>query len=455
MASNTGSERVALLDSIFTRLIAWSIAVCTAVVLLLGLMVTVQFNQLTENSLRRAVELDLAALAVVYQQDGKDELLRRIDSRLTFVGDQTNPPYILLVDAAGAPIAGNLAEWPSLSADRGEAGSIDLPNGEAAYARTVRLSPDLQLLAAREARWDRTLLSRLLLAFAAAGLFVILAVALGGQVTARRLSARVARINNAFRDPDETRLSALDPGRRDRDEIGELARHSMAALARMKALVIAHRETSDKIAHEIRTPLMHLDTRIQRLLDCAEEEEWITSLDAARDEIRHVIALLESLLDIAASEARRGDVTGLPPVDLSDLARSMGELYAASAEESGHDLALDIADGVTLPGDGMALSRMIANLLDNAFKYVPCGGAVTLSLRPGPILTVADDGPGVSPEDRPHIFERFRRGRDSGSGNGTGLGLALVRAIAERHGLEVLLMPGGKGATFVVRRPSP
>src|SRR5690606_37865841 len=95
--------------------------------------------------------------------------------------------------------------------------------------------------------------------------------------------------------------------------------------------------------------------------------------------------------------------------------------------------------------------RMITNLLDNAFKYVPPGGSVALELAPGPVLRVSDDGPGIPPEERDAVFHRFRRGsRHAGDTQGSGLGLALAAAIAERHGLEISMDDTREGACFVV-----
>ncbi|MCG6120976.1 MAG: ATP-binding protein, partial [Blastomonas sp.] len=155
----------------------------------------------------------------------------------------------------------------------------------------------------------------------------------------------------------------------------------------------------------------------------------------------------------AASKARRGDRTGLRPIDLSAMVRAICELYADSSDESGHGFVWDIAPGVSIEGEEAQLGRLVTNLLDNAFKYVPAGGSVTVTLAAGPVLTIADDGPGVPEADRVRIFDAFYR-----SGNvdqrqpGSGLGLALARAIAERHGLSLDLIDSARGACFELRK---
>lgn len=319
-----------------------------------------------------------------------------------------------------------------------------------------KLAPDLKLLVAREYAHDSALARQIGLAFAAAGTFAVGIVGIVGVWRSRRLAGRIGAINRAFREPDEPSLRALSEGSAELDEIGELTRHSAQALERLRRMVNAHRETTDQVAHELRTPLMHLDNRLVKALAMLEDEDHLRELTSARNEIRHVIALLESLLDIATSEARRGDPLGLAPVDLSRLVSRIGELYADSAEESGHTFQRSIMPGVHFQGEEMQLTRLLTNLLDNAFKYVPAGGTVRLSLEQGPVLTVSDNGPGVAEADREHIFDRFRRGRGHASVNGTGkghsagLGLALARAIAERHRLTLNLAPADAGACFVV-----
>jgi len=437
--------------SIFARQVIWAIAISVAATLLLWAVTVTTIDRAGQAAVSRAVDVDLTGLADIYASGGQAELVSRIADRLALASGSEDAPHYLLADNAGHHIAGDITRWPRLSAQLSEAGDIMLANGTQVYGRATQLGPDLRLLVTHEHGKDAALLDDVHLAFLATGAFVVLAVALAGRMAARGLSRRIGRINRAFRSPDEAAIEALSPGVRAPDEIGELTRHSSDALSRLKRLVSKHRETSDQIAHELRTPLMHLDNRLIKALKRSESDDARGLLAQARSEIRGIIALLESLLDIATSEARRGDLYGLPPVDLSALAQHIGELYADSAEDSGHRFVLDIAAGVTLPGEEMQLTRLITNLLDNAFKYVPAGCMVRLSVQPGPVLSVSDDGPGVAAEERALIFDRFHRGiKTRGEGQGVGLGLALARAIAERHGLSITLAPSEKGACFVV-----
>ena len=232
------------------------------------------------------------------------------------------------------------------------------------------------------------------------------------------------------------------------DELSVLTRDINGMLAQFERLLASQRKITDQTAHEIRTPLMHLDTTLVRAMAvCAPQEAELFT--QGRAEVRAVVALLDALLDIARLEAMQGDARGLAAFDVSAVSRELAELYAAAFDEAGLAFEARIAPDVTLFGDEMLTSRMIANLLDNAVKYVPSPGRVRLTLELGPRIVVEDDGPGVPAEERDRVFARYNRIETTGR-PGHGLGLALVRAIAERQGLGVRVEDASPGARFVV-----
>ncbi|WP_232492519.1 sensor histidine kinase [Novosphingobium kaempferiae] len=444
------SRLVFIRHSIFAQIVLWAIATAATITFGLWLLTNATIERSNRQALERAVDVDLAGMVDIYASGDESELAKRIKDRLALQPRNADPAHYLLADAQGARIAGDLTEWPGLHAGISEAADIRIEGGSRAFARATQLGPNLKLLVAHEYRDLSMLLRQVALVFLTGGLLAVLAVALGGWTAAHRLAGRLERINAAFRQPDDAALEELARGSAGRDEIDELTAHSGNALARLKRLAAAHRETTDHVAHEMRTPLMHLDNRLVKALAATPDAETAARIADARTEIRGIIRMLESLLDIAASEARRGDRHGLAPVDLSIMAARLGELYADSADESGHKLVLDIELGVTIEGEEMSLTRLVTNLLDNAFKFVPRGGTVRLTLRRGPVLIVSDDGPGIPEDQRESIFAKFARGGSSLGTEGAGLGLALCRAIAERHHLEISLAPSERGACFTV-----
>jgi len=438
--------------SIVGGVAARAIVVALVAVALLYCVTYEALSSASRRALSAAVDTDIAGLADIHSSGGDAELIARIGDRLALTGLDQRPAHYLLADARHRPIAGDLHQWPALSDATSEAGFVTLEGGRPAFARATRLSPRLSLVVARDYTGDRALLQRLALLFGAVGAAIAAMVGLLAWHSSRRLAVRVDRINAAYRDAADAAAAAALLADAGRDEIGELARHSGAALERLARLVEAHRHVSDNVAHEIRTPLMHLDGRLLGLLKRDPGEDAAAILARARADIRRIVAMLDSLLDIAAHEARRGDPSGLAPLDLSALLLDIVAIYSSSIEEAGIGLETAIAPDVQIAGDAMQLTRLVSNLLDNAIKYVPAGGRIRVSLAPDGVVRVSDDGPGIAPEARPHIFDRFRRieGGDPDRPVGHGLGLALARAIAERHGLTLRLEDGDKGCSFVI-----
>ena len=401
------------------------------------------------------MDVDLAGLVDIYASGGQPELEQRIEDRLAITPAGRSQPHYLLTDGEGNPITGDLDRWPDLDPKVSERGAVSVLDGVPVLARATQLGPDLRLVVAYESDQVGPVLRRVALVFLIGGALFVLLVGLFGRHAARGLQSRIEQINAAFRMPDTVRTVATPGPARRGDEIDELADHSARALERVRRLLEAHREASDQVAHEIRTPLMHLDQRLVKALAEPLPDSVAEKLIEARMEIRRLVAMLESLLDIASSKARKGNLHGLHPVNLSEIADRICNLYADSAEESGHGFSWQITPDVWIDGEESQLTRLMTNLLDNAFKYVPGGCEITLTLEPGPTLTVSDDGPGIAPDQAERIFERFYRGGSSSAGpTGSGLGLALAQAIAERHGLTITLQPADKGACFRVGRGS-
>ncbi len=420
-----------------------------ALALLFGVTAWESWNA-AERSLAATVDTDIAGLVDIYATGGEGELLARLEDRSMLVSLEGRQARYMAVRPDGTILGGNIKEWPALGAALSEAGFLTLGDGTAVYARATRLSPDLDLLVARTYERDSHAFWRLAGVFLGTAALIVLASWLLGRRAARRLRQRIGAISTAFRAAEQGRDPDLPDSEFD-DEIGELATLSTRAIARSASLAHTHRHMSDHIAHEIRTPLTHLDSRLVNAMRSLPPGSDPAMIEQGRRDIRGVVTMLDSLLDIASSEARVGDLAGLTEVDLSTLAGDLAELYAGSAEEEGITLTTMIQPGVTMMGEPMQLTRLISNLLDNALKYVPQGGEVSLSVARGPAIEVKDNGPGVEPELRPLVFDRFRAGQAPSGKSSHGLGLALARAIALRHGLGIALVDSDVGAHFVIK----
>lgn len=444
--------------SIFGQLTAASILIAVLAVAVLFAVTLLTVQRQTRASLSATVSTDLAGLIDIYATAGREELLQRVNDRQAVVSLEGRRSHYLVADGAGRPLAGDIAKWPPLDAARSEQGFLALSDGTKVYAQGARLAPGLQLLVAREYERDSAAQTMLSAAFLGVGAAIVAAVALVAWLTARHLARRMDAVNAALGAAADGRSARFPARSRGGDEIDEIAAHGTRLLARKAQLLKAYKQVSEHVAHEVRTPLMHLDNRLASAMQERPEAPG-GPLGQARDEIRSIAAMLDSLLDIASAESRRGDLAGLAELDLSALARSLAELYEGSAEDAGLLLETAIAPGVTMLGERMQITRLLSNLLDNAIKYVPEGGTIRLSVGPGPRIVVEDDGPGIPHDQRSRIFERFSRvtapaDPEGPEKPGHGLGLALSKAIAERHGMILHLGDSPRGAKFILE-PAP
>jgi signal transduction histidine kinase len=298
-----------------------------------------------------------------------------------------------------------------------------------------------------------------LLAATLAGLLVALAlgIALSSTLLRRLGRLRAVALRISAEGPD-----APAPRDQGRDEVGDLAR----ALARMQEELrrqeAARRSFVATASHELRTPL----TMLQGTMELLEEdlrdgrvdiEDAQLQVTNARRELRRLSTLAGELLDLSRLDAAvqlRSE-----PVELGELARAVAAEFELRARE--RDAALDVVpppEGCWGRGDPDAVARVVRILIDNALRYGPEGQSVTLETtcsdgRAG--IAVSDHGPGIPPEEREHIFERFHRGRSAGPESGFGLGLAIGRELAARMGGDLRLADRPPpGARFVLTLPA-
>jgi signal transduction histidine kinase len=184
-----------------------------------------------------------------------------------------------------------------------------------------------------------------------------------------------------------------------------------------------------------------------------QEDEDV--LDAAIEETDAILQTFGALLSIAEIEAGARKQR-FAAVSLSDTVRNLVEVYETVAEDNGQTLTAEIRTEMTCRGDRDLLVQMLANLVENAITHTPAGSriAVTLSRVPGgSLLAVADDGPGIPPEDRDKVFRRFYRSEQSRTTPGTGLGLALVKAVIDLHDGSIAILDNAPGLRVEIHFP--
>jgi signal transduction histidine kinase len=399
----------------------------------------------------QTIEAEITGLSEQYERQGLPGLTDIIIGRSVQSGDA----LYLLTDAAQHPIAGNLDAWPDLANGSGGFVEFDYQRGSGANAhsyrargRVFKLADGFLLLVARDVhgRYDteRTFTSALPWSVV---LMLLLGVA-GGGLISRDLVSRLDSINRTSREIVAGDLSRRVPVSRAGDEFDTLAQNLNRMLDRNERLMRGMRDVTDSIAHDLRTPLNRLRNRLEGMLAHVQpDSEPARELDGAVGETDRLIATFNALLLIAEAEA--GAVReAMAPVDLAHVIEGVSELYEPLAEEK--SISLVIAPGRTsaIRGNVRLISQALANLVDNAIKYTPPGGRITMGAqdRSGFVaLSVSDTGPGIPESERGRVLERFVRLEESRNSPGTGLGLSLVAAVARMHDAKLDLSDNGPG----------
>ena len=407
------------------------------------------------SQLDAGLDAERAVLEDRYRTGGIGDLSAAITERLK---KPAHPLSYLLQDPSGKILAGNLPSLPSLRAGRSE---LEVPpnepegndNYEPRLFRTlgVSLADGGLLVLAQDAHPLDDLREFVMQSFGwgAAATFVL--AVLGSMAMSTSVLRRVEAINRA-----SERIMAGDLGRRlptttggrkgSGDEFDRLAANLNIMLDRIEGLVKGLRQVSTDIAHDLRTPLGRLRRTLEQARDNAAEASSavVVRIDTAIADIDTLLATFSALLRIAQIEggaSRRG----FSALDLSAVLETVIEAYASAADEKNQTLRRRISPGISIVGDRALLTRMLANLVENAVRHSPSGANIEVVLCAAgpadrPQVTISDDGPGIPEEERGKVFRRFYRLDAGRSAPGTGLGLALVAALCDLHGANIQLL---------------
>jgi signal transduction histidine kinase len=408
----------------------------------------------------RAIDQEIQSLTGVYHQGGIKALNQSMVERSA--GDR--PFLYLLLDRAGQKVTGTIEASP-IARFTGSQASVDFKvtdtnsdGGEvrhSARGQQVRLEGGEILFVGADVSEAESFVLKILRAIWGAGALVILLGLAGGVLISRNVNETMAGLNRVVTAVRGGDIAARAKLRGVKDEFDELAAGLNDMLDRLEHSMGGLRHVGDAIAHDLRSPLSRLRARLELALIEAEAGKGNAkaALVQALEDAEGVLSTFNAVLAITRlqSAVEAPDQIRFDP---GQLAAGVADLYEPLCEDKAIAFRLEATPALTVRGNREVIAQALANILDNAVKYTPQGGAVRLRVRrraSGEVeFSVTDTGPGVPQADRARVVQRFVRLEQSRSQPGAGLGLSLVAAVAEAHGgrLELDDGPGTFEGTF-------
>ena len=383
------------------------------------------------------------SLQAIYQVHGLTALNRAVIER----SSADHPMLYLLMSPHGEPISGSIGASPiaDFTGPRTWASFTLTQPGEqggtvrrAARGEEVRLSGGQRLFVGADIGEAESYVRKIMRAVWGAGALIVLLGLAGGVLVSRNVSRSIAglvAVIDAARGGD---MAARAPVRGAGDEYDELAAGLNDMLDRLDKSIGGLRHAGDAIAHDLRSPLTRLRARLEAATIDVEagRVDARAALHQAVDDADGVLRTFNTVLAIARLESA-ADPPPSATFDLGALAASVAELYEPLCEDKEIDFRAEVARELQLTAHRDFVAQALANILDNAVKYTPSGGAIMLRVRrrsSGDIeISVTDTGPGIPEQDRGRVAQRFVRLENSRSEPGVGLGLSLVAAVARAH----------------------
>jgi two-component system sensor histidine kinase MprB len=415
----------------------------TAVAVAAYATVRTQTMSALDNSLRdRATAVaQMPDLAQLTNMKIPSEFMGAAQVQIISLDTSTSPP---LATIAGSP-SSSFVGTPEIDVANGvsqQSARTDVVDGNRYRVVAVHVDHDQALILAESLNPTDQLLSRLGLVMLLFGIVGVIVAGFAGWAVARSGLRPVRRLTRAVEDI--ARTERLDPiPIEGNDEVARLSYAFNAMLTALSASQHRQRQLVADAGHELRTPLTSLRTNLDLLVQADKGaglsvESRNELLDDVRAQISEMTTLIGDLVELARDEPI---TTQVEPVELAAVVGQAVTRVRRRAATVSFDVQLQ---PWWVTGDSSALERAVTNLLDNAVKWSPDGGIVTVHLGEGTLL-VGDQGKGISSADMPHVFDRFYRSAESRGMSGSGLGLSIVRAVAERHGGIVRAGTGPRG----------
>ena len=329
------------------------------------------------------------------------------------------------------------------------------PNGgpDTARAVAIDLSRSERLVVAADQEWIERIDDTVIAVFAGAFAVACILAFVGAAILGSYLRRRLRSISRAAETIIAGDIRERMPVSVRRDEFDQLAVTLNRMLDRIESLLENLRQVSSDVAHDLRTPLARLRTRLEQgVLQNGDKRAVLDDALVQVDEVLSLFAAILRISEVESGQPRRF----FAPVDLSALITDLGESYAPAVHDGGRELHWSVEPGLALEGDRELLAQAVVNLIENAQRHTPIGTVIRLTAEDGGRhvrIRVVDNGPGVPNADLHRVVRRFARLESSRNTAGYGLGLNLVSAVATLHGGQLLLKSAGPGLTATIELP--
>ena len=448
--------------SVTFRITAWHTSIYVTTLIALFLVVDSTLSRLLRERDRQFVSNELSQVCEEYGEKGVPEVAGYVEE------GHSSPFYLVRVSNGGNK---TLFSSPLTPADviaqlekpagklPAKSRSVKVPGGDEFEIQSATLSDKTKIEAGLSNHSRKLFLTRFR---RICGAFMLLAIILGtfgGVFFAGRTLRPLQDLGRTVRQILWTgKLDERIALQRAPSDLTEIVRSFNQMLSRIETLVGSMRESVDNVAHELRTPMTRLRAVAETALRDSENAPLMQSaLADCVEECDQIMGLLNVLMDIAEAEA--GTMKIQPqPIDLPLLVRKIADAYEVVAEDKSLKIEVEMPETLIVRADSNRLPQAIANIVDNAVKYTPSGGQITISgwRENGEIaLAVKDTGIGIASSESKKVWERFYRADRSRSERGLGLGLTLVRAIAEaHHGRVTVESQLNRGSVFTFYLPA-
>jgi len=409
-----------------------------------------------ESDLRARIRLEVEAMSAEIREEGLAATVAAIDVR----AERPGAMEYYLTDSTGKQLAGDL---PSMATSDGWH-RIQLPDAtpgaegrEGLLVLTETMTDGSRLSVGEDLGRAVAMRDAMLRALLLIGAITVLLGLGAGVVATRRSLAQVDALNATMSAVSKGRLETRFTPRTEVpvNDLDRLGQNVNRMLDHIDELVRSLRRVSSEVAHELRTPLSHVQQRLERARSATTREERLQAIEDAESKVSEVLRAFDAILRLAEIEAgaARSRFVSLDP---SVLIERVADAYRPDIEDSGRTLEISVLNGLRIHGDDDLLVQALANLIENALRHTPPGTHIRLATRTDGatvLLEVSDNGMGIAAPRRAEVLQPFLRLDSSRSpsdaaaqpATGFGLGLSIVAAIARLHGASLDLSDAGPG----------